>query len=285
MAIVYAPNWFGSSITNETQRNWVGGANSAATVLRMQENGFWITDMSGRSKEFIVDYWGSDNQGWQTFADFVNSVGGAAGKAFRINVRGIIAGPENSDVFWFHPDWAGCEYMHLVIHPGAWISGRGGNGASGSGSDDANHGYRHGYNCINNSIGGKLRIENHGIIAGGGGGGGDSCSGNKRETIMGGGGGQPFGRGGISIYHANNWENGHDATRDAPGPQTRYNSLGLGGPGGYGGAGGALGQGGQQGGRFMSDRDFLATPGNPGWAVHGQAPTWINRGDIRGYSV
>lgn len=250
--------WVGSSAVTETGQRWMS---AARTALRLSTAG-WMSEMVGKSKEFVINVTANDNYDRDTL---VNAMSAACGgnwtnAAFRINVSGRVTCPySKSSVFWFGGAMTAVSYVHIVNS--GWIVGRGGNGtiASGGRSGDGRH-------AIENYIGTKLRIENNGIIAGGGGGGGGS------SNASGGGGGRPLGAGTSNAQRSN----GAPGTWDAGGAGGSYGT-------GRGGAGGDFGQAG--GAPVLSSGSVGSTQGNSGYAVYGQTPTYVKAGDIRGPKV
>lgn len=246
--------WVGSSAVTETGQRWMS---AARTTLRLNAAG-WMSEMVGKSKEYVINVGASDNYDRDALVNAMRTACGGnwSGAAFRINVSGRITCPANrNSVFWFGGDMTTVSYVHIVNN--GWIAGRGGYGKR---SDERAGDGKH---AIENYIGTKLRIENNGIIAGGGGGGGGATN------ASGGGGGRPLGAGTTNAQRAN----GAAGTWDAGGAGGRYGTSLAGNGGNFGENGGkaSVGSGGVAG-----------AAGNAGYAIYGQAPTYIKAGDIRG---
>lgn len=232
--------WVGWSARVQTGDPWMGGA---AQRLRMGIP-FWMSNMIGRSVEIIHTLGADHNFNGQWFRDRCFEAGSAP---IVFNITGdLVSYSKDVPLFFMYGDTPN-EYVQLNIH-GVTMYGRGGNGGSNSPGSAGGH-------CIQNDIGGRLRINNGGAIAGGGGG------------------GRPFGAPGGSI----DMQSGATAgTLYAPGSGS-VNGIYNGGNGGeVGSAGGRCnirGQGSEYNG------------GDAGYAVIGSAPTWINVGAIYGPRV
>lgn len=213
----------------------------AAQRLRMGIP-FWMSNMIGRSVEIIHTLGADHNFNGQWFRDRCFEAGSAP---IVFNITGdLVSYSKDVPLFFMYGDTPN-EYVQLNIH-GVTMYGRGGNGGSNSPGSAGGH-------CIQNDIGGRLRINNGGAIAGGG--------------------GRPFGAPGGSIDMQSGATGG---TISAPGSGS-VNSIYNGGNGGeVGSAGGRCnirGQGSEYNG------------GDAGYAVIGSAPTWINVGAIYGPRV
>ncbi|HFO9597336.1 TPA: receptor-recognizing protein [Escherichia coli] len=172
----------------------------------------------------------------------------AGGAPIVFNITGdLVSYSRDVPLFFMYGDTPN-EYVQLNIH-GVTMYGRGGNGwaAGAVGASD-------GGVCIQNDIGGRLRINNGGAIAGGGGGGG-----------------RPFGLGG---NNGARWPGGN-ASLTAPGAGGNTGQY-------WAGGGGEVGQPGQY---ANPGHGYSTPPTNPGAAVAGSSPTWQNRGAIYGPAV
>ncbi|HCS4649577.1 TPA: receptor-recognizing protein [Escherichia coli] len=251
--------WVGSSAVVNTGQNWMGGA---AQRLRMGIP-FWMSNMIGRSVEIIHTLGADHNFNGQWFRDRCFEAGSTP---IVFNITGdLVSYSKDVPLFFMYGDTPN-EYVQLNIH-GVTMYGRGGNGGSNGPGSAGGH-------CIQNDIGGRLRINNGGAIAGGGGGGG---GGNRGRLVFGGGGGRPFGAGGSS----SNMGSGATAgSISAPG----QGSVGSGSLSAYtGGAGGNVGA---AGGRCNTQGNGTEYNGGAaGYAVIGSSPTWQNRGAIYGPAV
>ncbi|EKC7973763.1 receptor-recognizing protein [Escherichia coli] len=252
--------WVGSSAVVNTGQNWMGGA---AQRLRMGAP-FWMSNMIGRSVEIIHTLGADHNFNGQWFRDRCFEAGSAP---IVFNITGdLVSYSKDVPLFFMYGDTPN-EYVQLNIH-GVTMYGRGGNGGSNGPGSAGGH-------CIQNDIGGRLRINNGGAIAGGGGGGGGGYYSPTKpmKLTFGGGGGRPFGAAGGSA----NMQSGATAgTLYAPGSGS-VNGVYNGGNGGeVGSAGGRCnirGQGSEHNG------------GAAGYAVIGSTPTWQNVGAIYGPRV
>ncbi|XAO15126.1 adhesin protein [Escherichia phage FL18] len=234
----------------------------AAQRLRMGIP-FWMSNMIGRSVEVIHTLGADHNFNGQWFRDRCFEAGSAP---IVFNITGdLVSYSKDVPLFFMYGDTPN-EYVQLNIH-GVTMYGRGGNGGSNSPGSAGGH-------CIQNDIGGRLRINNGGAIAGGGGGGG---GGNRGKLIFGGGGGCPFGAGGSSSHMSSGATAG---TISAPGK----GSVGEGSLSAYtGGAGGNVGA---AGGRCNTQGNGTEYNGGAaGKAVTGNAPTWTKVGTIYGSRV
>lgn len=261
MAVVGVPGWIGSSAVNETGQRWMS---QAAGQLRLGVP-CWMSQFAGRSREIIHTLGADHNFNGQWFRDRCFEAGSAP---IVFNITGdLVSYSKDVPLFFMYGDTPN-EYVQLNIH-GVTMYGRGGNGwaAGAIGASD-------GGVCIQNDIGGRLRINNGGAIAGGGGGGGGYSQANNwaGKYVCGGGGGRPFGLGG---NNGARWPGGN-ASLTSPG------AGGNTGTGYYAGGGGEVGQPGQY---ANPGSGYSTPPTNPGAAVAGSAPTWQNVGAIYGSRV
>lgn len=252
--------WVGSSAVINTGQNWMGGA---AQRLRMGIP-FWMSNMIGRSVEVIHTLGADHNFNGQWFRDRCFEAGSAP---IVFNITGdLVSYSRDVPLFFMYGDTPN-EYVQLNIH-GVTMYGRGGNGwaAGAIGASD-------GGVCIQNDIGGRLRINNGGAIAGGGGGGGGYSQANNwaGKYVCGGGGGRPFGLGG---NNGARWPGGN-ASLTAPGAGGNTGQY-------WAGGGGEVGQPGQY---ANPGNGYSTPPTNPGAAVAGSAPTWQNVGAVYGSRV
>ncbi|QFR55865.1 putative tail fiber protein [Yersinia phage JC221] len=262
MAVVGVPGWIGQSAVGETGQRWMADARVA---LRLPATG-WMSDMAGRSKESIIYINTADHN--YNYIHLQNELFSRGTTPVRIEVTQHLASYSTGAPLFNFPAELQNEYIHLYITSN--VMGRGGEGGK-AGSREG----KPGGNCINNWIGGRLRIDNRGAICGGGGGGGSVAVGGGVSS--GGSGGRPLGLGGVA--EGRDKQDGANASYDSPGPAIhngRYNSTG--------GAGGEVGSAG--GGGIAPGGQSDAYPGGAaGWAVAGTAPTWINRGNVYGPST
>ncbi|URG13143.1 tail fibers protein [Escherichia phage vB_EcoM_CE1] len=258
--------WVGSSAVVNTGQNWMGGA---AQRLRMGIP-FWMSNMIGRSVEIIHTLGADHNFNGQWFRDRCFEAGSAP---IVFNITGnLVSYSRDVPLFFMYGDTPN-EYVQLNIGGGVHMWGRGGQGGWTHSGGDGNG--QQGGHCIQNDIGGRLRINNGGVICGGGGGGGGIAyrphSGAKWQDI-GGGGGRPFGPGGGGGY------SGGAASYDGPGGGYNYGNA-------HSGQGGDAGANGQNawydGGKVLK----VGAGGAAGYAVIGSAPTWQNVGVIYGPRV
>ena len=255
--------WIGTSALAQTGDHWMAGA---AARLRMGVP-FWMGNMIGRSVEVIHTLGADHNFNGQWFRDRCFEAGSAP---IVFNITGdLVSYSRDVPLFFMYGDTPN-EYVQLNIH-GVTMYGRGGRGAqAGNQAGEA------GGHCIQNDIGGRLRINNGGAIAGGGGGGGAQSTDNSwhGKYVSGGGGGRPFGAGGNNgaAYP------GGSASLTAPGAGGKQ----WAGITWYGGDGGNVGERGKDARRANG---FSNSPGDAGYAVIGSAPTWINVGAIYGPRV
>ena len=258
--------WVGSSAVVNTGQNWMGGA---AQRLRMGAP-FWMSNMIGRSVEVIHTLGADHNFNGQWFRDRCFEAGSAP---IVFNITGnLVSYSRDVPLFFMYGDTPN-EYVQLNIGGGVHMWGRGGQGGWTHSGGDGNG--QQGGHCIQNDIGGRLRINNGGVICGGGGGGGGIAyrphSGAKWQDI-GGGGGRPFGPGGGGGY------SGGAASYDGPGGGYNYGNAHS----GQGGDAGANGQNAwHDGGKVLK----VGAGGAAGYAVIGSAPTWQNVGVIYGPRV
>ncbi|UJJ74629.1 receptor-recognizing adhesin protein [Enterobacteria phage Ac3] len=251
--------WVGWSARVQTGDPWMGGA---AQRLRMGIP-FWMSNMIGRSVEIIHTLGADHNFNGQWFRDRCFEAGSTP---IVFNITGdLVSYSKDVPLFFMYGDTPN-EYVQLNIH-GVAMYGRGGNGGSNSPGSAGGH-------CIQNDIGGRLRINNGGAIAGGGGGGG---GGNRGRLVFGGGGGRPFGSGGSSLSHMS--AGATAGTIYAPGA----GSVGEGSLSAY--TGGSGGEVGSAGGRNTHGTGTEYDGGAAGYAVIGSSPTWINVGAIYGPRV
>ncbi|UCR81181.1 hypothetical protein PSD2002_0065 [Escherichia phage PSD2002] len=255
--------WVGSSAVANTGQNWMGGA---AQRLRMGIP-FWMSNMNGRSVEVIHTLGGDHNFNGQWFRDRCFEAGSAP-IVFNLTDT-LVSYTRDVPLFFMYGDTPN-EYVQLNIGGGVHIWGRGGQGGWTHSGGDGNG--QLGGTCIVNDIGGRLRINNGGVICGGGGGGGGIAyrphSGANWQDI-GGGGGRPFGPGGGGGY------SGGGASLDSPGGGYQYGNA-------HSGQGGDAGGAGQNawsdGGKVLK----VGAGGGAGAAVAGSSPTWHNTGVIYG---
>lgn len=260
MAVVGVPGWIGSSAANETGQRWMS---QAAGQLRLGVP-CWMSQFAGRSREIIHTLGADHNFNGQWFRDRCFEAGSTP---IVFNITGdLVSYSRDVPLFFMYGDTPN-EYVQLNIH-GVTMFGRGGNGGSDGTGAPGGH-------CIQNDIGGRLRINNGGAIAGGGGGGGGGYYSPfpQMRLTFGGGGGRPFGAPGGS----NDMQSGATAgTLYAPGSGSVsgvYN----------GGSGGEVGA---AGGRCnIRGQGFEYNGGDAGYAVIGSSPTWQNRGAIYGPAV
>lgn len=259
MAVVGVPGWIGSSSVNETGQRWMS---QAAGQLRLGVP-CWMSQFAGRSREIIHTLGADHNFNGQWFRDRCFEAGSTP---IVFNITGdLVSYSRDVPLFFMYGDTPN-EYVQLNIH-GVTMYGRGGNGGSNSPGSAGGH-------CIQNDIGGRLRINNGGAIAGGGGGGG---GGNRGRLVFGGGGGRPFGSGGSSSHMSSGATAG---SIYAPGS----GSVGEGSLSAYtGGNGGEVGSAGGRCNTHGTGTEYNG--GGAGYAVIGSAPTWINRGAIYGPAV
>ncbi|QWT76795.1 tail protein and peptidase [Escherichia phage vB_EcoM-UFV05] len=258
--------WVGWSARVQTGDPWMGGA---AQRLRMGIP-FWMSNMIGRSVEVIHTLGADHNFNGQWFRDRCFEAGSAP---IVFNITGnLVSYSRDVPLFFMYGDTPN-EYVQLNIGGGVHMWGRGGQGGWTHSGGDGNG--QQGGHCIQNDIGGRLRINNGGVICGGGGGGGGIAyrprSGAKWQDI-GGGGGRPFGPGGGGGY------SGGAASYDGPGGGYQYGNA-------HSGQGGDAGGNGQNawsdGGKVLK----VGAGGAAGYAVIGSAPTWQNVGVIYGPRV
>ncbi|AEM00910.1 distal long tail fiber assembly catalyst [Escherichia phage wV7] len=258
--------WVGWSARVQTGDPWMGGA---ALRLRMGIP-FWMSNMIGRSVEVIHTLGADHNFNGQWFRDRCFEAGSAP---IVFNITGnLVSYSRDVPLFFMYGDTPN-EYVQLNIGGGVHMWGRGGQGGWTHSGGDGNG--QQGGHCIQNDIGGRLRINNGGVICGGGGGGGGIAyrphSGAKWQDI-GGGGGRPFGPGGGGGY------SGGAASYDGPGGGYNYGNAHS----GQGGDAGANGQNAwHDGGKVLK----VGAGGAAGYAVIGSAPTWQNVGVIYGPRV
>lgn len=259
MAVVGVPGWIGSSAVNETGQRWMS---QAAGQLRLGVP-CWMSQFAGRSREIIHTLGADHNFNGQWFRDRCFEAGSTP---IVFNITGdLVSYSKDVPLFFMYGDTPN-EYVQLNIH-GVTMYGRGGNGSMDSPGSAGGH-------CIQNDIGGRLRINNGGAIAGGGGGGG---GGNRGRLVFGGGGGRPFGAPGGSIGMGSGATAG---SISAPGA----GSVGPGSLSAYsGGAGGNVGAAGGRCNTHGNGTEYNG--GAAGYAVIGSAPTWQNRGAIYGPAV
>ncbi|EGP8113936.1 receptor-recognizing protein [Salmonella enterica] len=258
--------WVGWSARVQTGDPWMGGA---AQRLRMGIP-FWMSNMIGRSVEVIHTLGADHNFNGQWFRDRCFEAGSAP---IVFNITGnLVSYSRDVPLFFMYGDTPN-EYVQLNIGGGVHMWGRGGQGGWTHSGGDGNG--QQGGHCIQNDIGGRLRINNGGVICGGGGGGGGIAyrphSGANWQDI-GGGGGRPFGPGGGGGY------SGGAASYDGPGGGYNYGNA-------HSGQGGDAGANGQNawydGGKVLK----VGAGGAAGYAVIGSAPTWQNVGVIYGPRV
>ncbi|BBG28765.1 tail fiber protein; host specificity [Escherichia phage KIT03] len=258
--------WVGWSARVQTGDPWMGGA---ALRLRMGIP-FWMSNMIGRSVEVIHTLGADHNFNGQWFRDRCFEAGSAP---IVFNITGnLVSYSRDVPLFFMYGDTPN-EYVQLNIGGGVHMWGRGGQGGWTHSGGDGNG--QQGGHCIQNDIGGRLRINNGGVICGGGGGGGGIAyrphSGANWQDI-GGGGGRPFGPGGGGGY------SGGAASYDGPGGGYNYGNA-------HSGQGGDAGANGQNawydGGKVLK----VGAGGAAGYAVIGSAPTWQNVGVIYGPRV
>lgn len=255
--------WIGTSARAQTGDPWMGGA---AQRLRMGIP-FWMSNMNGRSVEVIHTITANHNFNGQWFRDRCFEAGSAP---IVFNITGdIVSYDRNVPLFFMYGDTPN-EYVTLNIHGGVHMWGRGGSGGW-THSDGGGNGLSGGH-CIQNDIGGRLRIWNYGVICGGGGGGGAIAyrphSGANWQDI-GGGGGRPFGPGGGGGY------SGGAASYESPGGGYNYGNAHS----GHGGDAGGAGQNAwSDGGKVLK----VGAGGGAGSAVFGSSPTWGATGTIYG---
>ncbi|EBK7480055.1 receptor-recognizing protein [Salmonella enterica] len=258
--------WVGWSARVQTGDPWMGGA---AQRLRMGIP-FWMSNMIGRSVEIIHTLGADHNFNGQWFRDRCFEAGSAP---IVFNITGnLVSYSRDVPLFFMYGDTPN-EYVQLNIGGGVHMWGRGGQGGWTHSGGDGNG--QQGGHCIQNDIGGRLRINNGGVICGGGGGGGGIAyrphSGANWQDI-GGGGGRPFGPGGGGGY------SGGAASYDGPGGGYNYGNAHS----GQGGDAGANGQNAwHDGGKVLK----VGAGGAAGYAVIGSAPTWQNVGVIYGPRV
>lgn len=251
--------WVGASYVAETGQRWAIGA---ASVLRLGTP-FWLWQMVGRSREITFTLGANHNYNPDDLINQLRSIGSVPA---RVEIVGdLVAYSTGVPCLSFPGDLAN-EYIHLRIN-GVTLYGRGGQG----GTAGVNVGQPGGH-CIFNGIGGRLRLENNGAIAGGGGGGGGARVGSN--LVSGGSGGRPFGPAGIG--EGRDKQDGYAASLGDPGPTppaTRYGSQG--------GAGGQVGQAGATS-TYPGGQGSAYAGGAPGAALYGSAPTWLAYGAIYG---
>lgn len=258
--------WVGWSARVQTGDPWMGGA---AQRLRMGIP-FWMSNMIGRSVEIIHTLGADHNFNGQWFRDRCFEAGSAP---IVFNITGnLVSYSRDVPLFFMYGDTPN-EYVQLNIGGGVHMWGRGGQGGWTHSGGDGNG--QQGGHCIQNDIGGRLRINNGGVICGVGGGGGGIAyrphSGANWQDI-GGGGGRPFGPGGGGGY------SGGAASYDGPGGGYNYGNAHS----GQGGDAGANGQNAwHDGGKVLK----VGAGGAAGYAVIGSAPTWQNVGVIYGPRV
>lgn len=242
MAVVGVPGWIGSSAVNETGQRWMS---QAAGQLRLGVP-CWMSQFAGRSREIIHTLGADHNFNGQWFRDRCFEAGSTP---IVFNITGdLVSYSKDVPLFFMYGDTPN-EYVQLNIH-GVTMYGRGGNGSMDSPGSAGGH-------CIQNDIGGRLRINNGGAIAGGG--------------------GRPFGAPGGSIGMGSGATAG---SISAPGA----GSVGPGSLSAYsGGAGGNVGAAGGRCNTHGNGTEYNG--GAAGYAVIGSAPTWQNRGAIYGPAV
>lgn len=271
MAVVGIPGWIGSSAVAETGQRWMS---AAAGQLRLSAAGY-MSRFAGVSREQTITIGSTDAYAWSTLVNQIKSMG-VAGNAFKVVIAGtVISNSAGAPCLYFPSELASVDYIELVINGGCGIMGRGGAG----GGDNTGGAYSSGEAGgagVTNEIGGKLRINNGGYIAGGGGGGGaiNMPTATQRRIAVPGSGGRPFGAGGTGGYYTSN---GNAASRDAPGARATGGGATSGGGGNLGGAG--------ENGVNAPDRLDPLPGGAAGAAVNGNAPTWLAVGTIYGSRV
>lgn len=261
MAVVGIPGWIGTSAVAETGQRWMS---AASRELRLG-NPSWMSQFAGRSREIIHTLGGDHNFNGQWFRDRCFEAGGAP---IVFNITGdLVSYTKDVPLFFMYGDTPN-EYVTLNISGGVHMWGRGGNGGG------ASHAWvdgTQGGHCIQNDIGGRLRIWNYGVICGGGGGGGAASGRNDWVPggVCGGGGGRPFGLGGAQDGSAKPGGNASYTGPGGPGDLVNYG-------GGWGGDAGAAG-----GNGFGRNTNFT-NPGASGHAVLGSSPSWGATGTIYG---
>ena len=263
MAIVGIPGWIGQSAVDETGQRWM---DAAMRDVRVAVPG-WMGSMAGQSKEIIHTLGADHNFNGQWFRDRCFDAGSAP---IVFNITGDLASyTRDVPLFFMYGDTPN-EYVTLNIHGGVHMWGRGGQGGWTHSGGDGNG--QAGGHCIQNDIGGRLRIWNYGVICGGGGGGGGIAyrpHSGANWIDIGGGGGWPFGPGGGGGY------SGGGASYEGPGGG--YN-LGNAHSGQGGVAGGAGGNAWHDGGNALK----VGAGGGAGAAVFGSSPSWGATGTIYG---
>lgn len=259
MGIRNLPCWVGSESVNETGERWMS---SARPKLRLPQSG-WLSEMAGRSKEFLIIISQSNNDfnpSYHLHPLMLQAAGGAWPSGdivwrIRVNSGVKIVSDGNNATLWF----GGAINGRVILENHGWILGRGGNGGNSTGNGFA---APHGAIYRESKI--TLEIQNYGIIAGGGGGG--AAGRNTGNGGSGGGGGAPLGRGGSG---RNNYTRGCDASIDTPGPGGPRDNNQAGESGGYWG--------------HYGTNSTHTYGGAPGYAIGGGGPIiWSNYGDVRG---
>jgi len=239
--------------------------NCVLTGIKTKSDGFDIraeelkfdASLVDLNRTFYIDYDTTENINLRSLYDDAYAVVDEVNPITFIVVSGVVVGSQYALVPAIETgDWPAGVIPTLVIQPGSYVVGRGGDGGYGGGPTGAG---KDGGLAIR--ITSPIRINNAGTIGGGGGGGGGS------STIIGG--GSNSGAGG--------------AGRIA-GLGIDLGTLTKGGKSdGTTGDGGDLGQPGKSG---TAPNRIHAPGGAPGAAIDGYSlVTWINEGDIRGPKI
>lgn len=263
MSVSATPGWIGSSAKAEAGNDWMSGA---MRTLGVPVPG-WMSQLAGKSKEVHYSIGANHSYNKDTLINYLRSLGSTA---VVVTITGDLVSYSSGVPCLEFPGDLPNSSITLVINGGVTVYGRGGNGGVKGGGGA-------GGNAINNGIGGRLKIFNHGAIAGGGGGGG----GNSADGGMGGG-GRPFGT--ANKTHppaAATSRAATDGTLYAPGIGAQY-AFGPEHIFFTGGTGGEVGNA----GAAASGRIGTSYGGGPaGWAVAGNSPEWHVVGAIYGSRV
>lgn len=261
MSVSATPGWIGSSAKAEAGNGWMSGA---MRTLGVPVPG-WMSQLAGKSKEVQYSIGANHNYNKDTLINYLRSLGSTA---VVVTITGDLVSHSSTVPCLEFPSNLPNSYITLIINPGVTVYGRGGNGGSNSPGGA-------GGTAIQNGIGNRLRITNHGAIAGGGGGGGGGYwdAGWGGVYLVGGGGGRPFGAAGK--YSGPGGDTAKAGTLTSPGTGSGPNAN-------HGGAGGNVGA---AGGACYGNSGSRHGGGGAGAAVGGNAPRWDAVGAIYGSRV
>jgi hypothetical protein len=256
--------------------------------------------------EFLLLPVSQNNLNLSDLFDSQYGVTPVSGDIVRVRLRnGVIIGSDSTASHALVTgSWPAGVVLILDIDAGAFVVGRGGDGANGGSvpSSGSTNGQNGGPALF---AGHPTSVNNSGVIGGGGGGGGGGASGTNAANSTasgggGGGGGAGFSAGGAggtaglpgTYNQRRNGMNGGSGGLDVFGVGGEgANFSGSSRDGGVGGNGGQLGLAGQSGGPRGSglsgtNAQNAGSGGAPGNAIEGGSLiTWINKGDVRGPEV